>query len=208
MVRISSLVLVLAAASVSASPATPSFELSAAQLQESASAMRGAQVKARTGDLKPRIIRMTLDLQRCERSALRLRRELGLLVVRLREYKTKVGRVNNDPTLSLDVQRFTQDLAQLARDSQRSLNDLRFLASQAEKDEALVAPVSGLLDVARRFKNATSRLRLDARSAYPDFVRVGFTFEGMDMDRDSRDVDEHARDLQDEADQLLAKVRD
>ncbi len=207
MVRISSLVLVLAAASVSASPATPAFELSAAQLQESAIATRSAQVKARAGSLEPQILRLTLDLQRCERTALRLRRDLGLLVVRLREYKTKVGRVDNDPTLSLDVQRFTQDLAQLARDAQSRLNELHFLASQAEEDKTLVASASRLLDVARRFKSATNRLRLDARSAYPDFVRAGFTFEGMDVDRDSRDLDERARDLQNEADQLLTKVR-
>ncbi len=205
MVKTSSLVLMLAAVSASATPAIPSFELSAAQLQSSLAAMRGAQIKAKAGDMAPRIVRMASDLQRCQRTATRLRSDLRLLVVRLREHQP--GRPDNDPTLSLDVQRFTQDLAQLARDAQWRLSDLRFLSAQAEQDETLVAPASRLLDAARRFKGETNRLRMEARSAYPDFVDAGFDFEGMDVDRDSRDTDERAQDIQNEADELLTKVR-
>ncbi|PIR15516.1 MAG: hypothetical protein COV48_13890, partial [Elusimicrobia bacterium CG11_big_fil_rev_8_21_14_0_20_64_6] len=117
------------------------------------------------------------------------------------------GQPDNDPSLRWDIQRFTRDLAQLARDTQWRLSDLRNLTAQAEKDETLVSPATRLLNAARQFKSETNWLGMDARFAHFDFIRAGYTFEGMDLDRNSRDLDSNAQDLQTEADRLLAKVR-
>lgn len=213
MVRILSAVLMLAAVSASASPAIPSFEVSAAQLQASIAAMRASQVKAKVAASGPQIDSLAWDLQRYERDIAQMRNDLRWLQQRLRRAgSTQPGRPGqpgqpSDPSLRWDIQRLVRDLAQTSRDAQWRLNDLRFLASSAEKDEALVAPATRLLDAARRLKNETNWFSMDARFAYFDFMRAGFTFEGMDLDRNSRDVDTNAQELQTEADRLLAKVR-
>lgn len=214
MVRILSAVLALSAVSASASPAIPSFEHSAAQLQASVAALRAAQVQAKGANSGPQIAALTWDLERYGRDISRMRNDLRWLQQRLRRAGSsqpgrpgQPGRPDNDPSLRWDVQRLSRDLAQLARDAQWRLNDLRFLASSAEKDEALVAPASRLLDAARRLKSDTNWFAMDARFAYWDFQRAGYTFEAMDMDRNSRDVDNNAQYLETEADRLLAKVR-
>ena len=208
MVRILSAVLLLAAVPASASPAIPSFEFSAAQLQSSIAALRASQVQARGAASGPQIDNLAWDLQRYERDTQRLRNDLRWLQQRLRRAgSTQPGQPNNDPSLRWDIQRLSQDLAQMSRDSQWRLNDLRFLASSAEKDETLVAPASRLLDAARRLKGETNWFTMDARFAYFDFTRAGFTFEAMDLDRNSRDLDTNAQSLQTEADRLLTKVR-
>lgn len=210
MVRSSALVsfMMVAAVSVSASPALPSFEHSAAQLQSTIAALRAQQVRAKAANTGPQIANLAWDLERAERDASRLRSDLRFLLSRVRRYqRPQNGRPDMDPSLRWDVQRFTRELSQLTRDSQWRLNDLRFLTAQAEKDETLVAPASRLLDAARRFKSETGWLLMDARFASFDFRRAGLVFEGMDLDRDSRDVDERAQDLQSEAGRLLAKVR-
>lgn len=210
MVRILSAVLMMAAVSASASPAIPSFEFSAAQLQSSIAAMRASQVKAKGAASGPQIDSMAWDLQRYERDIAQMRNDLRWLQQRLRRAgSTQPGRPGqpSDPSLRWDIQRLVRDLAQTSRDAQWRLNDLRFLASSAEKDEALVAPATRLLDAAQRLKNETNWFSMDARFAYFDFMRAGYTFEGMDLDRNSRDVDTNAQALQTEADRLLSKVR-
>ena len=213
MVRILSAVLMFAAVSASASPAIPSFEVSAAQLQASIAAMRASQVQAKAAASGPQIDSMAWDLQRYERDIAQMRNDLRWLQQRLRRAgSNQPGRPGqpgqpSDPSLRWDIQRLVRDLAQTSRDAQWRLNDLRFLASSAEKDEALVAPATRLLDAARRLKNETNWFSMDARFAYFDFMRAGYTFEGMDLDRNSRDVDTNAQSLQTEADRLLAKVR-
>lgn len=213
MVRILSAVLVLSAVTASAKPALPSFEHSAAQLQSSVAALRAAQVKAKGANSGPQISAMTWDLERYGRDISRMRNDLRWLQQRLRRQgSAQPGRPGqpgqpNDPSLRWDVQRLTRDLAQTARDAQWRLNDLRFLASSAEKDETLVAPASRLLDAARRLKSDTNWFASDARFAHWDFQRAGFTFEAMDLDRNSRDLDSRARDLENEANRLLTKVR-
>ncbi|MCR4296265.1 MAG: hypothetical protein NUW21_12075 [Elusimicrobia bacterium] len=210
MVRILSAVLMLASVSASASPAIPSFEVSAARLQASVAALRAAQVQAKGANSGPQISALTWDLERYGRDISRMRNDLRWLQQRLRRQgSAQPGRPGqpSDPSLRWDVQRLTRDLAQTARDAQWRLNDLRFLASSAEKDEALVAPASRLLDAARRLKSDTNWFAMDARFAYWDFNRAGYTFEAMDLDRNSRDVDTNAQNLETEADRLLAKVR-
>lgn len=213
MIRILSAVLMLAAVSASATPAIPSFEFSAAQLQTTIAALRAAQVKAKGANSGPQISALTWDLERYERDISRMRNDLRWIQQRLRRQgNAQPGRPGqpgqpNDPSLRWDIQRLTRDLAQTSRDAQWRLNDLRFLISSAEKDETLVAPASRLVDAARRFKSEVNWFAMDARFAYFDFMRAGFTFEGMDLDRNSRDVDTNAQALQSEADRLLAKVR-
>jgi len=204
----------LAAVSASASPAIPSFEVSAANLQATIAAMRAAQVKTKAANAGPQISSLTWDLERYERDLSRMRNDLRWLQQRLRRAgmnpgQGRPGQPNqpNDPSLRWDIQRLTRDLAQTSRDAQWRLNDLRFLASSAEKDETLVIPATRLLDAARRLKNETNWFSMDARFAYFDFMRAGFTFEGMDLDRNSREIDTNAQNLQGEADRLLAKVR-
>lgn len=205
MVRFLAVALLITAVSASASPAIPSFEFAASQLQSSIAAMRAAQVKATAADLGPQIENLAGDLERSTFDASRLRSDLRFLLMRVNNPSN--GRPDTDPALRWDIQRFSQDLAQLTRDAQWRLNDLRFLASQAAKDETLAAPASRLLNAARRFKGETNWLFLDARLASFDLMRAGFVPEGMDLDRDSRDVDGRAQDLQNEADKLLTKVR-
>ena len=210
MVRIPALIsfILLISVSASASPAIPSFEFSSAQLQSSIVALRASQVQARSAASGPQIDSLAWDLQRYERDTQRLRNDLRWLQQRLRQAgSTQPGQPNTDPSLRWDVQRLSQDLAQMSRDSQWRLNDLRFLASSATKDETLVAPVSRLLDAARRLKSETTWFTMDARFAYFDFTRAGFPFEAMDLDRNSRDLDTNAQSLQSEADKLLTKVR-
>jgi hypothetical protein len=203
----------LAAASASATPAVPSFEFSAAQLQATVAALRAAQVQAKGANSGPQISSLTWDLERYERDISRMRNDLRWLQQRLRRAASQPGRPgqpgrpDGDPSLRWDIQRLTRDLAQTTRDAQWRLNDLRFLAASAEKDEALVAPATRLLDAARRLKNETNWFAMDARFAYFDFTRAGYTFEAMDLDRNSRDTDMNAQSLQTEADRLLAKVR-
>lgn len=213
MVRILSAVLALSAVTASATPSMPSFEVSAAQLQASIAALRASQVQAKVAASGPQIDSMAWDLQRYERDIAQMRNDLRWLQQRLRRAgSTQPGRPGqpgqpSDPSLRWDIQRLVRDLAQTSGDAQWRLNDLRFLASSAEKDEALVAPAARLLDAARRLKNETNWFSMDARFAYFDFTRAGYTFEGMDLDRNSRDVDTNAQSLQTEADRLLAKVR-
>lgn len=219
MVRILSAVLLLAAVSASATTAVPSFEISAANIQASVAAMRADQVKAKSGNIGGQIANLAWSLDRSEREAARLRNDLRWLQQRLRRQgfaqpglpsrPGQPGRPGQpyDPNLRWDVQRFTRDLDQVTRDSQWQLNDLRLLIGQAEKDEALVAPATRLLNSARWLKSTTNWLLSDARSAHWDFSRAGYTFEGMDLDRNSRDLDWRAQDLQNEAARLLAKVR-
>ena len=207
MVRILFAALLISAASASASPALPSFEFSAANLQSTIAAMRASQVKAKAGNIGPQLTNMAWDLERAEREASRLRNDLRWLLQRVRSHQQGNGRPDNDPSLRWDVQRLTRDLAQLTRDAQYRVNDLRFLSSQAEKDETLIPAASRLVDGARRFKDTTNWLLMDARFAYFDLMRAGFTFEGMDLDRDSRDIDARAQDLQTESEKVLAKIK-
>lgn len=215
MVRILAVALLITAVSASASPAIPSFEFSVAQIHASIAAFRAQQVAAKAGNIGPQITNMAWDLERYERDMSTMRNDLRWLQQRLRRQgfnpqpgrPGQPGQPNPDPSLRWDIQRLTRDLAQLSRDSQWRLNDLRSLIAQAEKDDTLVAPASRLLDTARRLKSETNWFAMDARFAYFDFMRAGFTFEGMDLDRSSREIDTNAQDLQNEADRLLAKVR-
>lgn len=201
MIRILSAVLMLAAVSASASPAIPSFEFSAAQLQSSIAAMRAAQVQAKGANTGPQISSMAWDLERYAQDMGRMRNDLRWLQQRLRRQQP------NDPSLRWDIQRLVRDLAQTSRDAQWRLNDLRFIVGSAEKDETLVIPATRLRDAANRLKSDTNWFTMDARFAYFDFMRAGFTFEGMDLDRNSRDIDNNAQELLTESDRLLAKVR-
>ncbi len=225
MVRILSAVLFLTAVSARATPAIPSFEFSVAQIQSSVAALRAEQVKAKAGNIGPQIDSISWDLERYERETSRLRNDLRWLLQRVRRHGMTAGRPgqpgfpgqpgrpgqpgqpDNDPSLRWDLQRFTRDLGQITRDTQWRLNDLRNLSAQAEKDETLIQTATRLQDNARRFKNETNWLMNDARFAYFDLMRAGFTFEGMDLDRNSRDVDSRAQDFQGEAERLLAKIK-
>lgn len=208
MVRVLAAVMMLAAASASASPAIPSFEFSAAQLQSSIAAMRGEQLKKKAGELGPKISTLARTLQHDERETERLRSDLSFLESRLRRYqRPPAGRPDADPNLRWDVQRFTRDLSRLTRNAEWRLSDLRFLSAQAQKDQSLVAPATSLLSAARWLQNETNWFAMDARFAVHDFRRAGFTFEAMDLERDGRDLDLHAQELLDDADALLTKVR-
>jgi hypothetical protein len=199
MVRILSAALLFAATSASAS-AIPSFEYTAWQLQSSIAALRTEQLNAKAGNIGPQISNLAWNLERAERETSRLRSELRLLQQRIR-------RQSSDLSLRWDVQRFTRELAQVTRDMQWRVGDLRHLSAQAEKDEALVAPASRLVGAARWLKSETSWLLSDAHFASFDFERAGFTIESMNLDRDSRDLDWRALDLQTGAEQLLVKVK-
>jgi hypothetical protein len=206
MVRALSAVLLLAASSASAlqgafvAPPVPAFELPSLELLQ--------VVVPNPPSVGPQLDAMAWDLQRYERESQRLRSDLRFLLSRVRAYKHENGKPDPDPSLRWDVRRFTQSLGQLARDAQWRLNDLRYLSAQVPgKDDSLVFPAQRLADAARRLKSETNWLVFDARFGYFDFIRAGFSFEGMDLDRDSRDLDSHALDLQNDSDRLAAKVR-
>ncbi len=206
MVRILSAVLIFAAASASATPAIPSFEFSAAQLQTTIAALRVSQIQAKAGSIGPQIGNLAWDLERYQRDTQRLRNDLSWIQQRLRRVTNQPGQPN-DSSLRWDIQRFTHETEQLSRDTQWRLNDLRHLSAQAQKDETLVAPATRLVNAARWLKSETNWFVSDARFASWDFRRAGYTFEGMDLDRNSRDLDDHSRDLEYESNRLLAKVR-
>lgn len=206
MVRALSAALLLAATSASAAPlALPSFEAAAFQLQASVKALRAASVKALGADIGPQLDSLAWDLQRFQQDAARMRSDLRFVMNRV-----NAGRPGNgqpDPNLRWDLQRFNQDLSSMSRDAQWRLNDLRTLSAQAQKDPGLAARAQRVVDAARWLKNDTNWLAFDARFAYSDLMRAGYSFEGMDLDRYSRDLDQSAADLQSEAERLLAKVR-
>ena len=87
MVRILFAALLISAASASASPALPSFEFSAANLQSTIAAMRASQVKAKAGNIGPQLTNMAWDLERAEREASRLRNDLRWLLQRVRSHQ-------------------------------------------------------------------------------------------------------------------------
>ena len=80
--------LLLVGTTASATPAIPSFEFSAAQLQASITAMRLAQVKTKSGDIGSKLTSLTWDLQRSERDVSQLRRDLNPLMGRVRRHET------------------------------------------------------------------------------------------------------------------------
>lgn len=218
MVRALSAALLLAASSAYAAPEIPSFEASVANIQAVVAASRAASVKKLSADVGPQLDNLSWDLERADQDAQRLRNDLRWLLQRVRQHRSlapgrpQPGRPapqqpDNDPSLRWDVQRLTQDLSRLARDAQWRSTDLRNLSAQTGKDAALVGPASRVLDAARRLKGDTNWLATDARFAYFDFMRAGFTFEAMDLDRNTRDFDSRAQDLQNDADALLTKVR-
>lgn len=205
MVRALSAALLLAATSASAAPlALPSFEAAAFQLQTSVKALRAASVKALSADIGPQLDSLSWDLQRSAQDASRMRDNLRFLMTRV---NTRRPGAPADQNLTWDLQRFNQDLQTLAQDSQWRLNDLRSLSAQAQKDPNLVARAQNLDNAARALKSMTNWLVFDVRFDTMDLSRAGYTFESMDLDRYSRDADQNAQDLQNEADRLLAKVR-
>lgn len=211
MVRALSAALLLCATASSAAPSLPSFEGSVAEIHAAVAALRAGRVKKMAADIGPQLNSMSWDLERADQDASRMRNDLRWLLQRLNRQQPgrpgQPGQPNGDPSLRWDVQRLSQDLSRLARDSQWRVQDLRNLSAQAEKSDALVAPATRVSDAARRLKNDASWLATDVRFAYFDFMRAGFTFEAMDLDRDTRDMDSRAQELQDEAARLLAKVR-
>ncbi len=202
------LAFLLLPAAARAVPAAPSFEAAIAQIQAAVAAARAEKRQARAADIGGRLSSLAWDVDRGEREASRLRGDLRWLLQRVRRYqKPEAGKPDMDPSLRWDVQRYSRDLSNLTRDAQWRLQDLRNLSGQAQKDDALVAPASRVADSARRLKSEAGWLAMDARFGYWDLLRAGFTFEGMDLDRNSRELDSIAQDLQNEGDRLLAKVR-
>ncbi|NNN04353.1 MAG: hypothetical protein HKL90_00485 [Elusimicrobia bacterium] len=205
MIRGLSAALLLAATSVSAAPlALPSFENAASQLQATVKAQRAASVKTMGADIGAGLDSLSWDLQTSAQDAARMRDDLRLLITRV---DTRAPGAPADQTLTGDLQRFNQDLQSLAQDSQFRLNDLRSLSAQAQKDPNLVAHAQNLDNAARGLASTTKWLVFDVGFDTADLSRAGYTFESMDLDRYSRDADQSAQDLQNEADRLLAKVR-
>lgn len=207
MIRTLCLVLLAASSASAATLALPSFENAAAGLHAQVRALRAAQVKAASSDIGPRLDSMSWDLQRDENDARRLQSDLRFLLGRLRNGQPGDGRRGQDPYARMDLQRFIRDVAAVARDAQWRRDDLRALSSRAEKDPTLVGPATNLSKAARSLKSSTNWLLTDARFAYFDLIRAGFSFEAMDLDRSTRDLDGVAQDLSTDADALLAKVR-
>ena len=198
--------LLFAAMSASAAPlALPSFEAAALQLQTTVKALSAASAKARGSDVGPRLDNMAWDLQNSQRDFARLRGDLRFLMNRLNSRRP--GNGWPDQTLRWDIQRFNQDLAARSRDAQWRLDELRSLSAQAQKDPNLVGPAARLLDASRYLKDETNWLAFDAGFDYSDMMRAGLSFEGMDLDRNARDIDQNAAQLQSEGERLLAKVR-
>lgn len=198
MVRVLTASLLLLASASHAAPAIPSFEVSAANLQSAVAGMHKSRVKS----VGNQIDSLAWDLDRERRDVEQLRSELRWLTQRLRSQQRP-----GDQSLRWDVQRFSRDLQQVSRDLQWKLNDARMLAAQAQKDETLVKPAERLQAAARWLKDSTNWFAFDARFAYWDFSRAGFTFEAMDLQRDSSDADSNAQNLLDESGRLLAKVK-
>ena len=193
-----------APASAAAPLALPSFESAAFQLQASVKAMRAAQVQAKSADIGPRLDSMSWDLQRAAQDVERMRDDLRLLMTRV-DTIPPGGRV--DPNLGWDLQRFNQDLDSLAGDGRFRLNDLNVIAAQAEKDPSLVGRAQNLVNAAGGLKSDTKWLVFDVGFDVSDLMRAGFGMEEMDLDRNSRELDQNASDLQSGAERVLAKVR-
>ncbi len=188
----------LVAVSSSAGPALLTFELSSASVQSAIAVTRAAQVKARAESLGPQIDALAQDLARSQSDASRLRSDMRILQSRLQR---------TDPAMRRDIEAFTRTTGQLVRDTQGRLGSLRFLSAQAVKNEILVAPATRLLDAALKLKSEADLFAAYARFASSDFMNAGYTLEGMDLDRNSHDIDLCAKDLHAESERMLSKVR-
>ncbi|MDE2144193.1 MAG: hypothetical protein KGL74_02230 [Elusimicrobia bacterium] len=204
MIRALSAAMLLAAVSVSAAPpALPSFEAAAGQIQNTVAALRAASAKASSTGIGARLDSMAWDLQNAQQDVSRQRSDLRFLMSRVNGAQPG----QPDQNLRWELQRLNQDLASLARDAGWRLDELRSLSAQAQKDPTLVGPATRLTDAARWLKSETNWLTFDARFASIGLLRAGLTFESMDLDRNGRDLDDNAAQLQTGADALLAKVR-
>ncbi|MDX6768025.1 MAG: hypothetical protein SF051_00720 [Elusimicrobiota bacterium] len=202
------LALVLAAAA-SAAPAAPSFDAALLDVRRAVHLTRAAAAADKDAALASRLDRAAWDVQRHERDASSLRRELSMLKSRLSRYGApRRGQPDSDPGLRWEVQRTGRDLQDHARALQWTLHEVRAIR-QAITDKApeLVAPAGRLESQMRWLVSEERWVENEGRWFGFDLRRAGFHFEAFDYERAFRDAADRVRELEDETRQILAKVR-
>ena len=123
-----------------------------------------------------------------------------------RHQPTRPGQPEQDPFLRHDVQNAVWKIRDLARDA----DDARWRAQRALQsavpDAGAVPSAERLLREARQLRSETGWLESEARWASMDLRRAGYHSEGWDLERESRRVDDNARQLEQYAGQIVTKV--
>lgn len=206
-----SLAVVLAAAAHAgpAAPVMPSFESLLLDARSAVHATAAASRAAKSSNLGPRIDRAAWDVQRWQRDAQTLTRNLRFLKSRLNRYRApQRGQPDTDPGLRWDVSRAGRDLEQHARDLDWTLQELRSVRQAiTEKDPELAGPASRLESATTWFVSEQRWLESELRWVGFDLRRAGFPFEAFDYERAGRDIESDTRGIEDETRQILAKVR-
>jgi hypothetical protein len=181
------------------------FRADFAPIRAAAVRTRAERVRVKADDLAQRIAALTNDLLYRRQDAEQLRRDLFNLRPRLQRYNP--AQPNSDPALRYDVQRISNAVRILAQQVRERSSDLRWIASQAEKDPALEAPARDLVNDALDFDQTARDLRFEADGVLMDLRRDGFGIEAMDVDVYIRDVQNDAQTILNDAETLLMKVR-
>lgn len=210
-----SLAAVLAAAAHAGPAVMPSFENLLLDARAAVHATRAAQRAEKSSNLGPRIDRAAWDLQRWQRDAQDLRRNLQLLKSRLNrrlDAPARPGRPGpgrpDDSQVRWDVQRVGRQLEQHARDLRWTLQELQSIRQAiTEKDPELAGPANRLDGANTWFASDERWLENELRFIGFDLRRAGFHFEAFDYERHGRDIDSDVRGIEDETRQILAKVR-
>lgn len=204
-----SLAAVLAAAAHAGPAVMPSFENMLLDARAAVHATRAAQREQKSSNLGPRIDRAAWDLQRWQRDAQTLTRNLRFLKSRLNRYRApQRGQPDMDPGLRWDVQRYSRDLEQHARDLRWTSQELTSVRQAiTEKDPELAAAAARLESATTWLTSEERWLENELRWIGFDLRRAGFHFEAFDYERHGRDVEADVRAVEDETRQILAKVR-
>lgn len=203
-----SLAAVLAAAAHAGPAVMPSFENLLLDARAAVHATRAGQRAEKASNLGPRIDRAAWDVQRWQRDAQTLTRELRFLKSRLNRYRApQRGQPDMDPGLRWDVSRHARDLEQHARDLRWTRQELASVRQAiTEKDPELAAPVSRLENGVTWLVSEERWLENELRWIGFDLRRAGFPFEAFDYERHGRDVEADVRAIEDETRQIKAKL--
>lgn len=203
-----SLAAVLAAAAHAGPAVIPSFETLLLDARTAVHATRAAQKAQKSSNLGPRIDRAAWDVQRWQRDAQALTRDLRFLKSRLNRYRApQRGQPDMDPGLRWDVSRHARDLEQHARDLDWTLQELRSVRQAiTEKDPELAGPASRLESGVTWLVSEERWLENELRWIGFDLRRAGFHFDAFDYERHGRDVEADVRAIEDETRQIKAKL--
>lgn len=123
-----------------------------------------------------------------------------------RHQPPRPGQPQQDPFLRHDVQNAVWRIRDLARDADNARWRAQRALQAAVPDAGAVGAAQRLLSEARQLRSESGWLESEARWASMDLRRVGYGSEGWDLERESRRVNDAARELEQLAGQIVGRV--